>query len=502
MLSRERDVDHQFKYSSEVIILAYADMLALALMDPDKAPMSLPEIVGEEIKEFKSSAVYKYMVEAEQYFRNRSAVQQKTNDVSNRSNTKIEHPILKKLIEQKVNYLLANPFSVSTESGPYADALNVIFDDTFRRKLKGFGRSAIKSGIGWLQPYFDDKGNLAVMKIPSTEIIPLWKDTEHTSLDGFIRFYDFIEYTGKEKKTITRAEWWSTDGVRYYRSAGGAKFEVDKEMGQEGQDFHFYINNKPYNWEKPPIIWVKYNDEELPLCYFIKELIDDINWQTSVTSDVLRDVAKFIYVLRNFGGQDLAEFIKDLREHLAIKVDGDGGVDKLTADINIDAVIKFLEKQRRDVFDFGSAVDTKDPELGNASGTAINFRYMDLNADCSSLALELKDSFQQLKVFLDAYMQLKGLGDFTAETFDIVFNTDMPVNETDVINNAKASQGLVSKQTILENHPWVTDVEEETKRQDDEAQKAMELFGDGLFDDPLDANNQNDQNKKAKAGDQ
>ena len=84
--------------------------------------------------------------------------------------------------------------------------------------------------------------------------------------------------------------------------------------------------------DEVPIAWLKYNEEELPLCYFVKDLIDDINWQNSVTADVLRDVAKFIYILRNYGGADLAEFLKDLKEHMAIKVTSDGGVDKLQAD--------------------------------------------------------------------------------------------------------------------------------------------------------------------------
>ena len=62
-----------------------------------------------------------------------------------------------------------------------------------------------------------------------------------------------------------------------------------------------------------------------------------------MTADVLRDVAKFIYILKNYGGQDLGEFIKDLKEHMAIKVTTDGGVDKLQADLNIDAVMAFLD---------------------------------------------------------------------------------------------------------------------------------------------------------------
>ena len=282
-------------------------------------------------------------------------------------------------------------------------------------------------------------------------------------------------------------KWFKTDA---FAGTGAGNFYVDKEHGDEASDYtepHFVVDNKPYNWEECPIAWLKYNEEELPLCYYIKDLIDDINWQTSVTSDVLRDVAKFIYILRNYGGQDLAEFLKDLKEHMAIKVTSDGGVDKLQADLNIDAVMAFLDKQRRDLFDFAAAVDTKDPDLGNASGTAINFRYMDLDADCDSLGTELKDSFRRLKLFIDVYFQITGQGDFTNEEFDIVFNMDLPVNETDIINNAVNSNGLLSKRTILQNHPWVTDVDEELARIDEEKKAAMEEYGDGLFNHAMGA---------------
>lgn len=475
--------------------LSVMDRINMVLSDPEKATMTLAQIVSEEIREFKASEQYKIILEAEAYYRNRSDVQKKTNDVANRSNTKIEHPILKKLVDQKANYLLSKPWTVDTANGTYGDALNIVFDQTFRRKIKSLGKGAVKSGIAWLQPYFDN-GKLAFMRIPSTELIPLWSDSERTKLDAFIRFYDQVIYVGIRRHVITHAEFWWSGGIRWFKTDAFAgtmagDFYVDKEHGDETSDWtepHFVVNNKAYNWEQPPIAWLKYNEEELPLCYYIKDLIDDINWQTSVTADVLRDVAKFIYILKNYGGQDLGEFIRDLKEHLAIKVTTDGGVDKLQADMNIDAVMAFLDKQRRDIFDFASAVDTKDPDLGNASGSAINFRYMDLDADCDSLGVELKDTFQRLKLFIDVYFQITGKGDFTNEEYDIIFNMDLPVNETDVINNARNSEGLLSKRTILQNHPWVSDADEELERISEEKAAAMEEYGEGLFDDSLGAN--------------
>ena len=66
---------------------------------------------------------------------------------------------------------------------------------------------------------------------------------------------------------------------------------------------------------------------------------------------------------------------------------------------------------------------------------------------------------------------------------------DLPVNETDVINNARNSDGLISKRTILQNHPWVKDVDEELDQLDAEKKAAMEDFGAGLFDASLGAEN-------------
>ncbi len=470
------------------------DRINMILSNPEKATMTLAQIVTEEIREFKASPQYQEIILADQYYRNRSDVQNKTVDVANRTNTRIEHPILKKLIDQKTNFLLSKPWTVDTENAAYGDALNGVFDATFRRKIKSLGKGAVKAGISWIQPYFDSD-KLAFMRIPSSELIPLWSDAERTKLDAFIRFYDQTVYIGTRKTTITHAEFWWTGGVKRFKTdtysgSIAGDFSVDKEHGDEANDYtepHFAVGNVSFNWEEVPIAWLKYNEEELPLCYFIKDLIDDINWQTSVTADALRDVAKFIFVLKNYGGQDLAEFLKDLKQHMAINVTADGGVDKLQADLNIDAVMTFLDKQRRDVYDFAAAVDTKDPELGNASGSAINFRYMDLSTDCDSLATELKDTFQRLKLFIDVYLQITNKGDFTDATFDIVFNMDLPINETDVINNARNSETILSKRTILQNHPWITDAEAELARIDKEKKTAMAEFGEGMFDNSLGA---------------
>ena len=57
-----------------------------------------------------------------------------------------------------------------------------------------------------------------------------------------------------------------------------------------------------------------------------------------------------------------------------------------------------------------------------------------------------------------------------------MFNTDMIVNEETTIENAKNSVGLISDKTIVANHPWVINVEEELKQMQKEKEEAQEQF--------------------------
>ena len=385
------------------------------------------------------------------------------------------------MIKQKEDYLLSKEFSIKTDSDAYSEQLNKLFGRKFRRKLKAFGGDMVRHGIAYWVPGINAKQELIFKKLTPLDTKVYWTDEEHEDVDAFLHFYEDYEYTPSGKITKKFAEYWDKNGVRYFTAQDNSfDYKIDTNQGNKEDGYakpHLIINEKPYNWEEVPIVWAKY-DEGLPLQYFIKELIDDINWQTSVTSDTVRDIAKFIYILKNYGGQDLSEFIKDLRENLAIKVDADGGVDKLQADLNIESILAFLDKQRKDCFDYGSGVDTKDTDLGNASGRAINFRYADLTSDCEGIAEELNCMFERLKIFIDFYFLIKGLGDYQDTEFSIEFNYDMVVNESDIITDIKNSVGIVSNKTLLQNHPYVDDVEKEEERLKQEQEESLLAFDD------------------------
>lgn len=441
------------------------------------APLTLPQILRNEINEFRGSQDYANILEAERYYRNRSDVQRKQRKSRTRSNVRLEHPLYKRLVDQKVDYLLSKPWTAESGSKAYAKALGELFDHSFRQRIKSLGKGSIKCGIAYLAPYIQE-GRLQWMRLPSDQVIPEWADDEHTVLDAYIRFYERTEYVGSQKKTVEKVEFWSREGVQFFRAEEpGGTLRPDTEP----ESAALTLDGKPYNWQQVPLVWCKYNEEELPLSYFVRGLIDEYNWQSSVTADLLRDIAKFVWVIKGYGGEDIQAFARHVEDAAVVEVSGDGGVDKLEPSLDIASVLSYMDKTRRDLYDLAAAVDTKDPDLGNASGTAIYFRYLGLDNDCADLAAELQETFQRMKPFLDFQLQLDGKGDFSGEDFNIVFNTDLPVNEGEVIQAINNSRGLVSDRTLLAQHPYVKDVEEELKQLEKEQEQAMADFGGDLF---------------------
>ena len=158
-------------------------------------------------------------------------------------------------------------------------------------------------------------------------------------------------------------------------------------------------------------------------------------------------------IVRNFDGTDPGEFIQNLQTYRTAFVSGDGDMTTLDSNMDSTASEAHLTRLRKDIYESGSAVDTQEKDLGNASGVALRFRYADLSTDCDDLATEFRFALSELMWFIKADMLNRGYGDFSALEVKYVFNTDNILNEAETITNAKNSVGIISDETIIANHP-------------------------------------------------
>jgi SPP1 family phage portal protein len=437
------------------------------------------EVLVNEIKDWLKSDVRKGMLEGEAYYRNKTDIRNKMQDISWKSNKKLEHGFAKKLVDQKIGYLLTKEPSIGTEKEAYGELLKDVFNRKMLKTLKNVGKEAINKGIAYLYVYFDETGVLSFKKFPSEQILPFWKDNEHTEIASFLRIYKETIYMNGKKEVIDKVEYHHPNGINYF-VLEGSKLIADVPAGIE-QNFNFKINEAPYLWTRIPLIPFKYNEEEQPLIEMIKSLIDNYNSQASTNADLLADIPQFVYKLINYGGTDLKEFLSDLNMYRAVKLDAEGDVDKLQATPETDATEKELDRGRKSIYEFGRGVDTQDEKLGNASGVALKYRYSDLDMDCNILESEFQASLEQMLWFVNQYFLMTGQGDYTKESVNIIFNRDIVTNESEVITDCSNSVGILDDKTIRENHPWYNEeveqrLEEQKKKEKEEQDEYQETF--------------------------
>jgi len=210
----------------------------------------------------------------------------------------------------------------------------------------------------------------------------------------------------------------------------------------------------------------------------VKSLVDEYDARTSDHANNLEDLPNSIYVLKNYDGQDLGEFRRNMSTYRAVKVMGDGGVNTLSLDIDTEATEKHLDRLRKDIYEFGRGVDTQSERFGNSpSGIALKFLYADLDMDCNIMETEFQASLEQLMWFVNVHLVNTGAGDFTNESVEFVFNRDILINETDAITNIRNSVGILSDETLVAQHPWVTDVQEELDRIQKQREERSEAYG-------------------------
>ncbi len=377
---------------------------------------------------------------------------------------------------------MGQPFVIEGDNKGYIELLKQVFDKRFMRLLKNAGKAALNGGIAWLYPYFDGEGKLRFRLFPAYEVLPFWRDSEHTELDCAVRLYIVQEYEGDTPVLIEKAEVYDLDGVHRYIFKNGSLIP-DDDNGDYGYSPYVLADGKGFNWEKIPLIAVKYNENETPLLKRVKSLQDGINVMLSdFENNLQEDARNTILVLKNYDGTNLGEFRKNLATYGAVKVRSDGeaggGVETLEINVNSDNYKVILEIFKKAIIENGMGFDAKDDRLsGNPNQMNIQSMYSDIDLDANDMETELQAAFEDILWFVNVYLLNIGEGDFLGESVNIIFNRDMLMNETEAIANCRASVGILSDETIVGQHPWVDDSQQEMerlKKQREEAQKEFE----------------------------
>lgn len=389
------------------------------------------------------------------------------------TNNKVPSGWHKLLVDQKVSYLVGKPITIDSKSGDEKglETINEILGEQFDDVLPELVKGASNKGREWLHPYIDESGMFDYMVIPAQQGIPIYDNSKEKKLEGFIRFYSLED-------DVIKIEVWDKNQVTFYEKVHN-KVVLDVNYDVNPQP-HFSYGEEGYGWGEVPFIEFKNNEEVVSDLTFYKEQIDLYDILTCDAANSLQDVQDFAYVFKGDMGIDhtVKQMVTSIKRKKGINVSGEGniGVDTLQGEVPNQALNDYLERLVEDIYNNGQGVNNSPDKFGNApSGVALKNLYSSLNMKCNVLERKFARALEKFMWFVTEYLSMSGQGDVDHKDIKFTFNKTMLMNEKEQTEMAQNSKGVISDKTIIANHPWVTDVDEEMKQLEEQQESVVDL---------------------------
>ena len=375
------------------------------------------------------------------------------------ADNRISHNWHNLLVTQKVSYVLSYPplFDLGNKTAN-ADVA-ALLGDQYTATAMQLGIDASNTSVGWLHYWRGADRRFRYHTVDPVQIVPVYSGTLDSELVGVLRCYTTLD--PEQGQNVQVCEFWDDTRVRFYRQNAYGNYayfnypEVGQEMvhGLGAVPFIPFYNNAQHT-------------DDLPL---YKDLIDAYDKVVSGFANDMEDVQEVIFVIKNYGGEGKTEFLSDLKQSKVIKVEGDGGVDTIRAEIPHEARGAFLDRIRKQIFVSGMGVDPDPEQFGNSSGVSLKYLYSLLELKAVQMETQFRTGFAEL---VRAACRVSGMAE--PEKIIQTWTRNAIQNDLETAQIAAQSVGVISDQTVIKNHPWVEDAEAEQKQMKKEQEAAAE----------------------------
>ena len=366
------------------------------------------------------------------------------------------------LVNQKASYMFAATPIFDLGNKETNKKLTQFLGDKYPKVCKDLCIEASNCTVAWLHVWKDGKGAWKYAVVPAEQIIPVWTSDLEKELSGVFRSYQSIDEETGDRYTVY--EYWNDKECTAYRLKAGDEldqlipyqmFLVDPELCEYSDCYQHGVGEVPFF----PFFNNNIDTDDLKN---IKPLIDTYCKVFSGFVNDLEDIQEVIFVLTNYGGEDLGQFLRDLKDYKAIQIESDGdgdhsGVSTLTIELPVEAREKLLEITRKCIFEQGMGIDPDPQNFGNSSGVALQFLYSLLEQKAGLQETEFRLGFGQFIRCICRLQEIKIKDGTIVQTWT---RTSVK-NDQELSQIASQSKGIISDETIVSHHPWVDDPEKE-----------------------------------------
>ncbi len=281
-----------------------------------------------------------------------------------------------------------------------------------------------------------------------------------------VRFYEELDPV--IEKTYIRVIVYSDRYIEYYDYVEKSLREIDIEE-------HYF--------DEVPIIEYINNEEMMGDFDTVKSLVDAYNKSQSNTSNDFEYFSDAYMYLVNMQGTN-SDDVNKLKEDRVLLLNENGAAGFLTKEINDSASENYKTRLKTDIHTLSFVPDLSDEKFaGTASGVALKYKLWGLEQLTSTKQLKFQKGLRQRLRLINNIWRKKGKN-YNIDDVDIAFYRNLPSNILEIVDSINKLGNTISRETKLEQIPFVDDVKLELKRIKKEEKEQLQDLGLNDNNDP------------------
>lgn len=384
----------------------------------------------------------------ENYYLGKNIILNRTMADSNKPNNKIANPFASYITDTLCGYFVGKPITYNSLDANALDALNqtLIYNDTADNDME-LARTVSIYGKGYELFYIDADGAIRFKVVKPQDMVIIKDDTLEAEIIYAIR--KVPQYDFETDKHWYKVEVYSQDTLEVYKS-------------NESLSSLSLLEINPHYFGLVPVVEYKNNEQCLGDYEQVISLIDAYD---KLESDSLNDFEQFTdayLILKGVAADE--EELASMRQNRVLLMDEDSSAEWLVKATNDTNIQNIKDRVQTDIHKFSKVPDLSDESFaGNASGIAIKYKLYGTETIIATKERKFTKGLQRRIELIFNILAVKGMF-YDWRSIEINYTRNLPTNVNEMADVVQKLSGTVSTPTLLAQLPFITDVDAEMER--------------------------------------
>ena len=370
----------------------------------------------------------------------------------------------KTVVDSYCGYLATPGYISYSSDEDIEDVMNILRYNDYQAEDADFLLDALIYGTAAELMFIDEAGQTRFRLINPTQCFGVYDDSLTGDLIYFVRFYKDNEWNETDTYNV---DVYSDYDIKHYTMSGNNGYLT-------------LVSEEPHYFSQCPAN-IFYLPDEKSIFDCVLSLQDAAN---EIVSAEIDDFSAFCDAYLALIGVDAdAEDIAKMKENRVLILPENSTPLWLTKNANDTQVENILKRIHDSIYRTASCPDFSSETFvgGVSSGVAIRYRLTGMETRAGKIEAVMKKALQRRVEIICGIASLK-LGEEVFRDISINFKRNIPEDYTSLIALVNSLKGTVSDATLLEQLPFIDDVNAELEKVQEQKQANMKLYS---FDSPM-----------------